>query len=290
MARRRTVRSATSEQQRKTSTTTVDAMFSPRIAVPAGELVKDVLDRILEGLCRPLRLRIEQVLASHPDATAAYKIASLLQFYTRLVDKAVHAIHSQPASPASSSIELSNNAMRSPLLAFLDEMTSNAFKLFYDHLHDSATALLKSPPAPPEDLSVPAPIAKMLVNLKDVMTAFDGSLMMPLPPSRDPTWSQANLPSLHVKAQDREDGFAPILAAMVDPLVQACTAASESLATPMDRGMFMLNCLLAVQSALQSFMSFTKRRMELLDAQLDVHVELIVINEVRPLILLIFLT
>jgi hypothetical protein len=204
-----------------------------------------------------------------------------MQFYTRLIEKAIVAAHSNPATPTTSTAELTGpSSARSPLLGFLDEMTQNAFKLFYDHLHDTATELLRTPPSPPDDLSVPSVVTRMLINLKDVMTAFDGSLMMPLPPSRDPTWKDVAIKST-TTAKDREIGFAPILAAMVDPLIQACTASSEGLRVPIQRGIYMVNCLLAIQSALQSFLSFTKRRLELLDAQLDVHFEIIIASEVR---------
>lgn len=40
-----------------------------------------VLDRIFEGVCRPFKLRVEQVLQSQPSLIVSYKLSNTLQFY-----------------------------------------------------------------------------------------------------------------------------------------------------------------------------------------------------------------
>lgn len=40
-----------------------------------------VLDRIFEGVCRPFKVRVEQVLQSQPSLITAYKLANTLEFY-----------------------------------------------------------------------------------------------------------------------------------------------------------------------------------------------------------------
>jgi len=40
-----------------------------------------VLDRIFEGVCRPFKVRVEQVLQSQPSLIVSYKLSNTLQFY-----------------------------------------------------------------------------------------------------------------------------------------------------------------------------------------------------------------
>lgn len=40
-----------------------------------------VLDRIFEGVCRPFKVRVEQVLQSQPSLIIAYKLTNTLEFY-----------------------------------------------------------------------------------------------------------------------------------------------------------------------------------------------------------------
>lgn len=44
-----------------------------------------VLDRIFEGVCRPLKVRVEQVFQSQPNLITAYKLINTLLFYSYTV-------------------------------------------------------------------------------------------------------------------------------------------------------------------------------------------------------------
>lgn len=44
-----------------------------------------VLDRIFEGVCRPFKVRVEQVLQSQPSVIISYKLTSTLEFYSHTV-------------------------------------------------------------------------------------------------------------------------------------------------------------------------------------------------------------
>lgn len=41
-----------------------------------------VLDRIFEGVCRPFKVRVEQVLQSQPNLIISYKLSNTLEFYS----------------------------------------------------------------------------------------------------------------------------------------------------------------------------------------------------------------
>lgn len=44
-----------------------------------------VLDRIFEGVCRPFKVRVEQVLQSQPTLIISYKLSNTLEFYSYTV-------------------------------------------------------------------------------------------------------------------------------------------------------------------------------------------------------------
>lgn len=44
-----------------------------------------VLDRIFEGVCRPFKVRVEQVLQSQPNLIISYKLTITLEFYSHTV-------------------------------------------------------------------------------------------------------------------------------------------------------------------------------------------------------------
>lgn len=44
-----------------------------------------VLDRIFEGVCRPFKVRVEQVLQSQPNLIVSYKLSNTLEFYSHTV-------------------------------------------------------------------------------------------------------------------------------------------------------------------------------------------------------------
>jgi hypothetical protein len=46
---------------------------------------RDMMLKILEGVCRPLKIRLEQILVAEPGPVALYKLSNLLQFYQRTI-------------------------------------------------------------------------------------------------------------------------------------------------------------------------------------------------------------
>ena len=50
---------------------------------------REMMQKILEGVCRPLKLRIEQILVAEPGPVVLYKLANLLQFYHQTIQQIV---------------------------------------------------------------------------------------------------------------------------------------------------------------------------------------------------------
>lgn len=57
------------------------------ITVKVADTISDLLDCAMEGTCRPLKSRMEQVLVLQPGAITSYKVANLIQFYTMTLSK-----------------------------------------------------------------------------------------------------------------------------------------------------------------------------------------------------------
>lgn len=51
-----------------------------------------VLDRIFEGVCRPFKVRVEQVLQSQPNLIISYKLSNTLEFYSHTVSSSTSQI------------------------------------------------------------------------------------------------------------------------------------------------------------------------------------------------------
>ena len=52
---------------------------------------RDMMQKILEGVCRPLKLRIEQILVAEPGPVILYKLSNLLQFYHQTIKQIIQA-------------------------------------------------------------------------------------------------------------------------------------------------------------------------------------------------------
>lgn len=62
--------------------------FSKTLETESGKTETDlmfVLDRIFEGVCRPFKVRVEQVLQSQPSIMISYKLTYTLEFYSYTV-------------------------------------------------------------------------------------------------------------------------------------------------------------------------------------------------------------
>ncbi|GAB2221978.1 hypothetical protein Drorol1_Dr00013175 [Drosera rotundifolia] len=94
--------------------------FSSSMEIESGKAGSDltfVLDRIFEGVCRPFKVRVEQVLQSQPSLTVSYKLIIQLEFYSYTTcEQAAEAhkskgIHSSRRSRVSDSAQLSKSSV-----------------------------------------------------------------------------------------------------------------------------------------------------------------------------------
>ncbi|KAK6099385.1 Golgi transport complex subunit 6 [Batrachochytrium dendrobatidis] len=121
------------------------------------ELLLRVLEKNLEGVCRPLKSRIVSVLQSGLGPITSYRIANLVQFYSHTIIKVI-----------GSSSEIS---------ALFDELIQDAFKIFFSALMAQAADMLRFVDAPSFDLQPPQIVKDTISQLREIMLSHDESLL-----------------------------------------------------------------------------------------------------------------
>ncbi|KAJ3056818.1 Golgi transport complex subunit 6 [Rhizophlyctis rosea] len=125
--------------------------------IPEEEAIAQILDKNMEGTCRPLRVRIEQVIAAQPPPVIAFKIVNLLQFYGTMIDKVLGS--------------------GAELAVTVRDMADAAFESFMDTLRAQAAGLLSSIQIPADDLTPPPAVKEAVAQLKEIMASYDSSLV-----------------------------------------------------------------------------------------------------------------
>eukprot|EP00730_Choanoeca_flexa_P002449 TRINITY_DN11055_c0_g2_i4.p1 TRINITY_DN11055_c0_g2~~TRINITY_DN11055_c0_g2_i4.p1 ORF type:complete len:687 (+),score=161.29 TRINITY_DN11055_c0_g2_i4:3-2063(+) len=196
-------------------------------------VIAEALDSIVEGVCRPLKMRIETVLTSlDRQVLICYKLACLLAFYR---------------NTATSLIGLER---KSSLADVLSELHATALKIFYDLLRVQANQLLVNVDVAPSDLSPPKGLMATMTTIKSVLEA------------------QATSHGTDSSSDAQE--LDKILSTVLDPALQMCALSASNLGTA-DMATFMLNCFYKIQTVLTLYDS-TDRRLETLESQMETHV------------------
>ncbi|XP_077063818.1 conserved oligomeric Golgi complex subunit 6 isoform X2 [Siphateles boraxobius] len=175
------------------------------------ENLQEVVGHITEGVCRPLKVRIEQVIIAEPGAVLLYKLSNLLKFYH-------HTISCIIGTSVSS------------LLMIIDEMHMLSKKMFFNSLSLHASRLMDKVELPPPDLGPTASLTQTLSLLREVLASHDSSVL-PL--------------------DARQADFAQVLSCILDPLLQLCTVSASNLgtadmATYMVNSLYMMKTTLAL--------------------------------------------
>ncbi|XP_013389501.1 conserved oligomeric Golgi complex subunit 6-like [Lingula anatina] len=119
--------------------------------------IQDILGHITEGVCRPFKVRVEQVVVAEPGPVLLYKLTNLLKFYEHTIGQLL----SKDAS----------------LLGTLDEAHVLSSKMFFNSLNIHAARLLDKVELPPAELGPTGPLNQTLQLLKDVLSSHDSSVV-----------------------------------------------------------------------------------------------------------------
>jgi hypothetical protein len=229
-------------------TPATDADTPPPVVVDPA----DLLDRIFESVCRPLKARIEQVLLMQPPPLTALQVGQLLAFYQALVARS-----------------LGEKASLSVTLASLRDAARRAFM---EALKAQGDRLLRAPPVPgggggggasaaASDLAPPLAVPQAMALLKDLAAAHASSMADGGGGGGSGRRRQEGEEGEGDAAAD--DDFSAVVDAMVDPLLEACRRGGEVLSPhsasrlggaaaldPAAHPTYLANCYEAVRGAL----------------------------------------
>ncbi|KAI8956748.1 oligomeric Golgi complex subunit 6 [Daldinia sp. FL1419] len=137
----------------------------------------------------------------------------------------------------------------SVLLQSMSNSESEALRQFRSLMRDHITTLEGEFQHTPSDLGPPEFLQDCLKQLIAIMKTYETSL---------------------AADGDREADFQPILAESFDPFLAGCENMAKNIPAPSD-SIFLINCLLAAQTALGPFQSFTRARLERLRSSIADH-------------------
>lgn len=122
-----------------------------------GDEIRLALAHITEGLCRPLKVRMEQVIVSEQGGVTLFKLGSVLKFYLHTIKQVINT--------------------EAALLTTLEEMLVLSQKMFYNSLTCHCSRILEKIEMPPADLGPPESLKQTLQLLRDVLSCQDACLV-----------------------------------------------------------------------------------------------------------------
>ncbi|BEI79779.1 hypothetical protein CcaverHIS002_0103080 [Cutaneotrichosporon cavernicola] len=202
----------------------------------ASKRVGEALDRDLEGLGRPLKLRIEQTIKSQEGIIMTYRIVNLVQFYLVTMRKTIGP-----------------DAL---LVKTLQELYDYANAAFFETLQAQGRSLLRFLHPPDATLSPPLSLRDVCQVLREIITVYDTSLV-------DAAERETDFAKLLDAAVD------PAVE-MCERMADLRKASGTNGAW--DKDVFLVNCLEYLEHTLEPY-QFTAPRVQGLQLQIETHVE-----------------
>lgn len=244
--------------------------------------LKFVLDRIFEGVCRPFKVRVEQVLQSQPNLIIAYKLSNTLEFYCYTISDLL--------------------GRETSLCNTLWLLKDAAQKTFFDILKSRGEKLLRYPPLVAVDLSPPAALREGVSVLLEIIETHD-SMMIPASekkPAFDPVISALLDPIIQMCEQAAEahkskgvthssrrsrasTESGQMSKSSFDAILSnsGSTLFSQDSETPSK--IFLINCLCAIQQPLLGH-EIASEYVKKLGAMIDNHMNILVEKQVDTIL------
>ena len=205
---------------------------------PECEKAVAMLGVITEGACRPLHMRIEQVVVSISDAVVAYQLVNLLRYYSGVFQDLLGG---------------GGGGGGAPLVQTVGDLTELQSKMLFSTLNVQTSKILEAMEPPLSHLAATPTVNEMLSLLQKILASRD-------------------MNSLASGNQERD--LKLILSTCIDPVVQHCSESALRLSR-LEKAVFMTNCLYVIQSTV-SLYEFTEHQLEILEAQIQIHLKTIV--------------
>ncbi|KAL6216349.1 hypothetical protein ACLB2K_009572 [Fragaria x ananassa] len=237
-----------------------------------------VLDRIFEGVCRPFKLRVEQVLQSQSSLIISYKLSNTLEFYSYTI----------------SDLLGSETALSNTLWTLKDA----AQKTFFDILKIRGERLLRYPPLVAVDLSPPPAVREGVSVLLELVETYNSMMLQKKPPF-DQVISALLDPIIQICEQAAEahkskgaghssrrnrmsSDLGKFSKSSVDALLSSSSTPSPQSSETSSK-IFLINCLCAIQQPLLGH-EVAAEYVKSLGAMIDRHIHGLVANEVDAIL------
>lgn len=245
------------------------------LTTTGGAILSSMLGTIVEGICRPLRMRIEQILMASPSPLLCFKLSQLLSFYLYTIDGIL--------------------GFSSQLSDTLRACRAMAMRTFHEHLKHKGEKLGRFPPPPPPDLSLPVQLAEGAVLAEEVIKSYEGSLNAQVSSEQNKHSGQQQISSTGAAIDDPLD-MDDVISAIIKPLVAAAEHSAEALdpkaiarlddgshLDPSAQKVYMINCLHALQRPLQGHQC-AFRQVEMLGKTAQGELEMLASLEARRIL------
>nr|ATB19483.1 putative COG7 [Juniperus flaccida] len=241
-----------------------------------------ILDRIFEGVCRPFKVRVEQVLQSQPSLLLAYKLSNILEFYTYTISDL-----------------LGEEAVLSATLLHVKDA---AQRTFFDILKSRGDKLLRYPSLVAVDLSPPPAVGEGVSLLLELIDTYH-SMLVPASGKKldfEPVISALLDPIIQMCEQAAEaykskgltlssrrnsSGFDSIHklshrpSSSMEAILSNTVSAPASLSVESLRKIFLVNCLSAIRQPLMGH-EIAAKFVQGLGVAIEKHISILVDKEV----------
>ncbi|CAG9862080.1 unnamed protein product [Phyllotreta striolata] len=119
-----------------------------------NETIANSLAVICEGVCQPLKMRVEKIISVPSQASVLYSIVNLLRYYKKCICKIVN---------------------RGLIQETLQQLQDNSEKAFLTTLQTQVDSKLVRVEAPPRDLSPTSAVTNLLAVLRDILSTANMS-------------------------------------------------------------------------------------------------------------------
>lgn len=194
--------------------------------------MQNALTYIADGVCHPLKVRVETILSSEKNTIVLFAISNLLRFYLQIMKQVVQGGNLEQC---------------------LTELQKSSEEIYLNSLSNQVRNILQKNAIsgtnlepPQRDLVPPGSVSSLLTLLKDIL-------------------------SVATMVDGRESDITKIISCIVDPLLQSVQESASHLPT-VDMAVYLLNCLYQMQSTLAVYEYMDERIERLQaqsEAQLD---------------------
>jgi len=150
-------------------------------------MILEVLNHIMEGICQPFKVRVEQVITSDPGASILFKLGNLMKFYGETL------------------ASLFENET-STIVTCIEEMHHLSQQMFFNNLSFHGSKLAEKMDLPPPDLSPSQVVNETLSLLKEVLSSHDTAVS---------------------SVSEQQSAYEKIMNCLLDPLLQCCMVAAN---------------------------------------------------------------